>query len=80
MSMTQSAPILGTVSALTLAQVGVSPWWVPLVIQLASLIVGYIQGRKAEVRKADSFNLMKAAEAPAGMHGGTPLLGDDDQT
>jgi len=79
-TMTQSAPIIGTVSAGLLAQTVAGPWWLPLVIQLISLGIGYIQGRKAEVRKSDSFNLMKAAQAPAEQHGGTLLPDDDDQT
>lgn len=78
--MTQSTPILGSITAGTLAQVGASPWWIPLVIQLVSLLVGYIQGKKAEVRKETAQALTKAADAPAEMHGGVALLDERDQT
>ena len=79
-TMTDSAPIVGTVSAGLLAQVVAGPWWVPLAIQLLSLLVGYIQGRKAEVKKSEAFNLMQAADAPAEIHGGSAVLDEEDQT
>jgi len=77
--MTDSTPIVGSLGAGVLAQITAGPWWVPLVIQLVSLAVGYYQGRKVEVRKQTQKTLLDALSADQGQHGQPADLEPYDQ-
>ena len=78
-TMTQSTPVVGSIIAGSLGVVSGS-WWMPLLIQLISLGVGYLQGKKVEVRKQNILNQLDAANANSEPHGGEPLPDEADQT
>lgn len=79
--MTDSTPVFGSLAAGVLAQGSNSgSWWLPLLLQIISLGVGYLQGKKVEAKKKNLLDLLDASNANQEPHGGAPLPDDSDQT